>query len=199
MFYFSIVANAMRYHIDGSAQATGSLMGDEDHWGPGDGEVEIIVSCTRPDGCVNWLRLEPDASVIIIRQSALDLANERSGEYRIERIGGPPALQTAYARAAGSERAGGGATRERRRRDFSPTGARLFRANPNQFPEIDQTMFQKGGGAKDIYWRPRLLVAWPEDEAWVIEVTPPDCYYWNFQLDNWWMEIPPDQANARLP
>jgi len=22
----------------------------------------------------------------------------------------------------------------------------------------------------------------------VIEVTPPECYYWNFQLDNWWME-----------
>ena len=46
---------------------------------------------------------------------------------------------------------------------------------------------QARGGAKDIYY---AHAYWQiaEDEAWVIEVTPPDCYYWNFQLDNWWME-----------
>lgn len=61
MFYFSIVANAMRYHIDGSAHATGQLLDSDIAWGP-DGELEIIASCTpRP---TNWLRLEPDASVI---------------------------------------------------------------------------------------------------------------------------------------
>ena len=90
MFYFSIVANAMRYHIDGSAHATGSLMGDEIVWGP-DGEVEIVASCTRPEHCANWLRLEPDASVIIIRQSALDRVHEQPGSFQIERIAGPAA------------------------------------------------------------------------------------------------------------
>ena len=57
MFYFSIVANAMRYHIDGSAHATGSLMNDDIIWGP-NGEVEIIASATPQQG--NWLRLEAD-------------------------------------------------------------------------------------------------------------------------------------------
>ena len=64
---------------------------------------------------------------------------------------------------------------------------RLFRQTPNQFPAIDQAMFQKGGGAKDIYYAHAYWQLAP-DEAWVIDVTPPDCYYWNFQLDNWWME-----------
>ena len=65
--------------------------------------------------------------------------------------------------------------------------SKMFRENPNAFPDIDQGMFQKGGGATDIFY---AHAYWQiaEDEAWVIEVTPPECYYWNFQLDNWWME-----------
>lgn len=183
MFYFSIVANAMRYHIDGSAHATGQLLDGDIEWGR-DGEVEIIASCNYQPG--NWLRLEPDASVIVLRQSALDRDSERGGEFRIERIGGPPVPVplTAERLAAGL------ATSAQFVRGIASTFAdwtRLFREHPNQFPAIDQSIFQKGGGAKDIYyahgyWRIAT------DEALVIEVTPPDCYYWNFQLDNWWME-----------
>lgn len=183
MFYFSIVANAMRYHIDGSAHATGSLMNDEIIWSP-NGEVEIIASCHPKTG--NWLKLEPDASVIIIRQSALDRTIERGGSFRIERISGPtkPEPLTIERLATGL------ATSAQFVRGIASTFAdwtRLFRQHPNQFPAIDQSMFQKGGGAKDIYYA-HTYWELAEDEAWVIEVTPPDCYYWNFQLDNWWME-----------
>ncbi|MEY2925686.1 MAG: hypothetical protein RL367_163 [Pseudomonadota bacterium] len=183
MFYFSIVANAMRYHIDGSAHATGSLMNDEIVWGP-NGEVEIIASCHPQPG--NWLKLEPDTSVIIIRQSALDRTVERGGEFKIERIGGPAGPVPLAAETL----AGGLATAAQFVSGIANTFAdwtRLFRQTPNLFPKIDQAMFQKGGGAKDIYY---AHAYWQiaEDEAWLIEVTPPECYYWNFQLDNWWME-----------
>lgn len=184
MFYFSIVANAMRYHIDGSAHATGQLLDGDVEWGP-DGAFEIIASCNPQPG-KNWLRLEPDASVIVLRQSALDRASEQGGEFHIERIGGPdlPTPLTVEKLAAGL------ATSAQFVRGIATTFAdwtRLFRAHPNQFPKIDQSMFQKGGGAKDIYYAHAYWRIAP-DEAWVIEVTPPDCYYWNFQLDNWWME-----------
>lgn len=183
MFYFSIVANAMRYHIDGSAHATGSLMMDDIAWGP-NGEVEIIASATPKPG--NWLRLEPDASVIVLRQSALDRAAERPGEFRIERIGGPPVpapLDPAKFEAG----LGAAAQFVRGVAGTFADWTRLFAQTPNTFAAIDQSMFQKGGGAKDIYY---AHAYWriASDEAWVIEVTPPDCYYWNFQLDNWWME-----------
>lgn len=184
MFYFSIVANAMRYHIDGSAHATGSLMMEDIEWGP-NGEVEIIASCTRPEG-KNWLRLEPDASVIVLRQSALDRAHERGGEFKIERIGGP----AVPAPLAAQDLASGLAASAQFVRGVAGTFAdwtRRFRATPNQFADVDQSMFQKGGGAKDIYYAHAYWQIAP-DEAWVIEVTPPECYYWNFQLNNWWME-----------
>ncbi len=183
MFYFSIVANAMRYHIDGSNVATGALMNEEIEWGP-NGEVAIIASRTPQPK--NWLRLEADASMIIVRQSALDRANEKPGHFRIERIGGPevPAPLDPARFGAGLAAAGqfvGGIART-----FADW-TRLFRAHPNAFPPIDQAMFQKGGGSPDLYYAHSYWSLAP-DEAWVIEVTPPDCYYWNFQLDNWWME-----------
>ena len=183
MFYFSIVANAMRYHIDGSAHATGSLMNEEIVWGP-NGELEIVASCSPQPG--NWLKLEPDASVIIIRQSALDRAHERGGAFMIERIGGPavPLPLAAETLAGGLDAAGqfvNGVA------NTFADWTRLFRQTPNVFAAIDQSMFQKGGGAKDIYYAHAYWRVAP-DEAWVIEVKPPDCYYWNFQLDNWWME-----------
>lgn len=183
MFYFSIVANAMRYHIDGSAHATGSLMMDEIEWGP-NGEVEIIASC-KPQP-KNWLRLEPDASVIVLRQSALDRTVEKPGTFRIERIGGP----AVPAPLDPAKLVGGFAAAAQFVNGVAGTFAgwtRLFREHANSFPDIDQSMFQKGGGAKDIYYAHAYWRIAP-DEAWVIEVRPPDCYYWNFQLDNWWME-----------
>jgi hypothetical protein len=184
MFYFSIVANAMRYHIDGSAHATGQLLDSEIVWGP-DGEFEIMASC-QPQPGRNWLRLEPDASVIVLRQSALDRTAERGGEFRIERIGGPavPEVLSGERLSAGLAAAGQFVN------GVAGTFAdwtRRFREHPNRFTAIDQAMFQKGGGARDIYYAHAYWQLAP-DEAWVIEVTPPECYYWNFQLDNWWME-----------
>jgi hypothetical protein len=183
MFYFSIVANAMRYHIDGSAHATGSLMNDEVEWGP-NGEVEIIASPNPQPK--NWLKLEADASVIVLRQSALDRAAEQPGTFRIERIGGP-AVPAPLEGATLSAGLGAAAQFVNGVAATFANWTRLFRDHPNQFAAIDQSMFQKGGGAKDIYYAHSYWQI-AADEAWVIEVTPPACYYWNFQLNNWWME-----------
>lgn len=183
MAYFSILANAFRYEQDGSNVATGKLIDSDIEWGA-DGVAEIIASCTPQPK--NWLRLEPDANMIIVRQSYLDRANEKPGEFRIERIGGPavPAPLDPAALAAG--------LRETTAFVRGIVGtfidwSKLFQAHPNQFPDIDQQMFQRGGGATDIYYAHAYWKLEP-DEVWVIEVTPPECYYWNFQVDNWWME-----------
>ena len=183
MAYLSIVANAFRYHEDGTNKATGALVDSEIIWDE-NGVAEIIASTTPQPK--NWLRLEPDASMIIVRQSYLDRSSEKPGEFRIERIDGPATPTPLDAAALG---AGLKETTAFIRGIVSTfiDWSKLFRETPNQFPDIDQSMFQKGGGAKDIFYAHAYWKLAP-DEAWVIEVTPPDCYYWNFQIDNWWME-----------
>jgi hypothetical protein len=63
----------------------------------------------------------------------------------------------------------------------------MFMERPNELVDFGQEMFQKAGGDPEIFY---LHAYWTLEpgQAWVIETDVPDCPYWNFQLDNWWME-----------
>ena len=63
----------------------------------------------------------------------------------------------------------------------------LFMTRPNELPDFGQEMFQRAGGDPEIFYLHGYWTLEP-GEAWVIETAVPDCPYWNFQLDNWWME-----------
>ena len=62
-----------------------------------DGSFEIVLSCDEPAG-TNWLRMEPDTSSLIVRQTFQDRANETIAELRIERLGGARCAGTGDAR-----------------------------------------------------------------------------------------------------
>ena len=62
-----------------------------------------------------------------------------------------------------------------------------FKKHTNKLPRFDQNVSNMAGGVPDIayyhsYWR------LAPDEALVVESTPPECDYWNFQLSNHWLE-----------
>jgi hypothetical protein len=65
--------------------------------------------------------------------------------------------------------------------------AKGFQKHTNQLPVFDPEVSNAAGGDASItyhhsHWK------LDDDEVLVIEVTPPGCDSWNFQLNNYWME-----------
>ncbi len=181
--YFSIGSKANRYAKDGTMASTGELS-DRDLVVADDGTVEIIASADRQG--TNWLPLAPDSTGLVVRQTYLDRSTETPGQWQIERIGDPierreldpEFLAKALKRAALSVH-GTAAT-------FADW-TEMFMSRPNELPDFGQEMFQRAGGDPEIFYLHGYWTLAP-GQAWVIETEVPDCPYWNFQLDNWWME-----------
>ena len=151
-----------------------------------DGTFELILSRTQPSGNKNWLPLQAESSAVIVRQTFGDRVNERIADLRIERIGGDglPSPVTAEAIERGLNTAStfvAGASFL-----FAKWG-RDFQKEENMLTLFDPAAATAAGGDPNIryyhnYWR------LAPDEALVIDVTPPVCDAWNFQLDNHWLE-----------
>ena len=181
--YFSIGSKANRYAKDGTMASTGELT-DTDLVAEPDSTIEIVASQTRQGR--NWLPLAPDSTGLVVRQTYLDRAAEMPGQWDIERIDGPeepgqlsPEFVAKALRRTAMAVQGTAAT-------FAGW-VEMFAARPNELPDFGQEMFQRAGGDPEIcylhgYWTLR------DGQAWLIETEVPDCPYWNFQLDNWWME-----------
>jgi hypothetical protein len=181
--YFSIGSKANRYHIDGTMVSTGELRGP-DLQVDAQGGFEIIASAEPQPG--NWLKLEADSSMIIVRQFHLDREAETPGIFHIARIGGParpPPLSPDFTAAALMKSANfvyGTA-------DTFMRWSELFMAHPNAMPDLDQAFYTKGGGDPRIHYIHGYWNLAP-GQALVVDTDVVDCPYWNFQLDNWWME-----------
>lgn len=174
-----------QYGQAGGMQTTGYVDASTLHIEP-DGSFELILSRTQPAGNRNWLPLEAESSAVIVRQTFGDRVNERIAELRIERIGGDglPSPVTAEAIEKGLNTAStfvAGASFL-----FAKWG-RDFQKEENMLTLFDPAAATAAGGDPNIryyhnYWR------LAPDEALVIDVTPPECDAWNFQLDNHWLE-----------
>jgi hypothetical protein len=183
--YFGIGAKALYLEKkNGTALSGGELQGTNMIIGP-DGKFEIIASAKKHPG--NWLPMDADTNMLIIRQTFLDRKTEIPGSFHIEQIGGPtvPApldpvfLEAAFKRTA--EFVHGTAIR------FATPWNAPFQARKNQMLIHDQNFFWSAGGDPTIHYMPAYFDLQP-DEAWVIDVMPPEAYFWNLSLYNWWNE-----------
>jgi len=148
------------------------------------GRFEIIASVTPESG--NWLPMEPDTGLLMVRQTFFDRAREEPAVFTIECLveGCTPAPLDAQKIDDGLLNAANlvaGAS------FLFSKWTSDFKKHPNALPLFDPATSTAAGGDPGIayyhsYWR----IA--PDEALVVEVTPPPCELWNFQVNNYWME-----------
>lgn len=181
--YLGFGAQSPGVASSGDSRQSGYLEASALEIGP-DGSFEIALSREPRPG--NWLPLAEDSESLLVRQTFLDRERETPAELVIERVdgGGPPRPLTPE-RLDGGLRAAAGLVNGCAA--LFASWVRGFEKHPNQLPLFDPRVSLGAGGDPNItyyhaYWRLE------PDEVLLIEVTPPACDSWNFQLDNWWME-----------
>ena len=171
------------YGLGGGTGETGYLDG-RDLSVNTDGSLEVIISARKHPG--NWLPMTPETSSLIVRQTFADRKSETIARLNIERIGsdGKPTPVTPEKIEEGLTMSSrivlGAAT-------MFTNWAEGFSKHANELPRFDPAVSLAAMGDPNIcyyhsYWR------LAPDQALVIDVTPPLCEAWNFQLNNHWME-----------
>jgi hypothetical protein len=181
--YLAFGTQAGHYGQGGGLPPTGFLEGSQLAVDTA-GNFTIALSTQPQPG--NWLPMTPETGLLIVRQTFLDRSTEKLADLRIERTDGPhqPVPLTAADVDAGLRNAGtlvAGASL------LFAKWARDFQKHSNALPRFDQAVSNQAGGDPNIaYYHSHWQLA--SDEALVIDVMPPACRHWNFQLNNYWME-----------
>jgi hypothetical protein len=181
--FLSISTHRGGYGQSGGLQTVASVDSKDLDVAPDGTLVVDLGGAPRPR---NWLPVPDDATMVMVRQTFRDRATERPAELGIARVDGDnvPGPLTAEALDRGLGQASAfvaGASL------FFARWAAGFQRHVNALPRFDPATSTAAGGDPDIayyhsYWR------LGPDEALIIEVTPPRCQHWNFQLGNHWME-----------
>jgi len=181
--YLGFGTQAGNYGATGSLDTTGYLEAKDLELAP-DGSFEILVSAQRKPG--NWLPMTEASRTLVVRQTRLDPEKEELARIRIERIDGPHQPRPVTAERVDRGLKGSAFFVMGCARLFEKW-AQGFREHPNELPPFDPAVAGAAGGDPNIVYYHSYWELAP-DEALVIEVTPPECDYWNFQLSNHWLE-----------
>ncbi len=148
------------------------------------GSFEIILSKSQKGK--NWLKIEEDTSIVMVRQTFLHRYKEMPAELHIENLNGKKAPDpiSPQAMEEGLKNASmfiAGAPL------LFARWAKNFQKHTNKLPQFDPNTSNAAGGDADIiYYHSHWKLH--KNEALVITVKPPECDTWNFQLNNYWME-----------
>jgi hypothetical protein len=167
----------------GGRRTIAHVHADDLEIGP-DGNLDVVLSTREHPG--NWIRLEPDTTTLMVRQTMNDRRREAPGALRLVRLGstGVPPLLTPERIAKGLERA---ARQIRASIVIFADLADRWAANPNVLHPSDTRMAEQSFGDPDLYYMGGYWRIAP-DQALTIEFVPPACRYWSFLLCNYWTE-----------
>lgn len=181
--YFGLFTQNGNYGTTGGLAPCGVLEDSELIVNP-DGSFEVTLSKERKGQ--NWLKIEEETSLLMVRQTYLDRTNEKPVELSIHAVGveGVPGTITPKQIDEGLNTASlfvSGAPM------LFAKWAKGFQKHSNRLPMFDPKVSNDAGGdANIIYYHSHWKLE--ADQALVIKVKPPKCDTWNFQLNNYWME-----------
>ena len=183
--YLSIGSKANRYAVDGTMASTGEIEFADVEVAP-DGSFEIIASKTPRSG--NWLPMAEDTTLLIFRQTFNDKSKEMAAEVNVERISEGPALPAVLTPQVIEGQLAAAAAWVRGTANTFANWSEMFMTEPNRiYMGQEQSFYYRAGGDPKI-WYGHLYFDLAPDEALVLTVKPPKCRFWNFQIDNWWLE-----------
>jgi len=144
-----------------------------------EGRLEIVLSATPQPS--NWVRLDPEARWLYLRQYFYDWEMEEPADLVIERIGAeyPPPLPTSESIARRVDRLIG----------WVPTWYRHLERRIETYFEApaDRCLFTMSSAGMDGLHYGKGHFRLREDEAVVLEFRPPECRYWSVQvMSNFW-------------
>lgn len=181
--YLSFGSLIGHYGKSGGMPPTGYIEGSQLHI-EDDGSFEIMLSATPQPG--NWLPMTAESGTLVVRQTFLDREHEQPAELTIECLAVDatpqpltPTMLDEGLRATSSLVAGASL--------LFAKWARDFKAHSNTLPMFDPERSTAAGGDPNIVYYHSHWALGP-DQVLVVEVTPPQCEHWNFQLNNYWME-----------
>lgn len=184
--YLSFAAQSQNFAARDSIAGGAGHLNDADLVLAPDGTFEITASQEQAPG--NWLRVTPQTSQILVRQTFLDRRREAPVELQIECLdggGAPPPLEPEAVRGQllGAAMYAIGCAQW-----FADWVVDFDNHAPvNQFHLPDAEQHRIVGGDPNIrIWLGRWHLA--ADEALIVDLQPPRCHYWNFQLGNIWAE-----------
>jgi hypothetical protein len=181
--YFGLFTQNGDYGSTGGLAPCGQLDHTEIEY-ESDGSFKVILSKIRQGK--NWLKIEDQTGLVMVRQTFLNRFEEVPAELNIENLDGEkaPVLLTSEMVDEGLKTASmfvGGASL------LFARWAHGFKKHVNTLPLFDPAVSNAAGGDRNIiyyhsYWRLE------PGQSLEITVKPPECDSWNFQMNNYWME-----------
>ena len=174
--------------FDPSDLKTTGFLGNQQLRMEPDGTFEIILSQNDPGPGKTWLKLNADTNCILVRLVWSDRTTEIAPNMKIERLdGAEPAPLTPALMATNLAWAAQGVL------GYAELVRNWWQGNQGNFAaklnrlDFSRAQYLSNGGVPD---RHVAFGGWEKglDEALVLEFTPPDCEYWNFQICNIWQE-----------
>ena len=147
-----------------------------------DGRFEIIVSPAEQPR--NWLPMDPETNQMIIRQTHHDRLTETVFDFEIERIGAHDAAAAPLDPALFHDALLASSQYVRTCANLFADWTESYAETPNDLVVRDVSGAQ--GDPALFYYQGYWSLA--KEEALVIRATPPECEYWNFQVNNYWIE-----------